>query len=134
MYHLVCPIKYRRSILNDSVSLSVVKICSGIEERYDVHFLEIGLDGNHVHFLFQSVPVLSPSEIVQMIKSIIAREIFRLHPEVKEILWGGQFWSDGYYINTVGQYANEEVIRKYVQNQGDKAEYKMLYENQLTLF
>lgn len=134
LYHLVCPIKYRRSILNDSVSLSVVKICSGIEERYDVHFLEIGLDGNHVHFLFQSVPVLSPSEIVQMIKSIIAREIFRLHPEVKEILWGGQFWSDGYYINTVGQYANEEVIRKYVQNQGDKAEYKMLYENQLTLF
>ncbi|MFT7612960.1 MAG: putative transposase [Parvicellaceae bacterium] len=126
--------RQNRSILSNSVSMSLVKVCEEIEERYDVHFLEIGLDGNHVHFLFQSVPTLSPSEVVQMIKSITAREIFRLHPEVKEILWGGQFWSNGYYINTVGQYANEEVIRKYVQNQGDKTEYKMLHENQLILF
>lgn len=134
LYHLVCPIKYRRSILTDSVSGSVVQICREIEKRYDIFFIEIGLDDNHVHFLIQSVPMLSPKEIVQTIKSITEREIFRLHTEVKSELWGGQFWSDGYYINTVGQYANEEVIKKYLKNQGKEKEYKKLHSNQLRLF
>lgn len=134
LYHLVCPIKYRRSILTDLVSVSMVKVCKEIENRYDIFFIEIGLDDNHAHFLTQSVPVISPKQIVQTIKSITAREIFRLHPEVKDELWGGQFWSDGYYINTVGQYANEEVIKQYLKNQGKEKEYKKLHSNQLRLF
>ena len=134
LYHLVCPIKYRRSILTGLVSESIVQVCKEIENRYDIFFIEIGLDENHVHFLTQSVPVISPKQIVQTIKSITAREIFRLHPEVKEELWGGQFWSDGYYINTVGQYANEEVIKQYLKNQGKEKEYKKLQSNQLRLF
>ena len=84
--------------------------------------------------MIQSVPMISPKQIVQTIKSITAREIFRLHPEVKDELWGGQFWSDGYYINTVGQYANEEVIKQYLKNQGNEKEYKKLHSNQLRLF
>ena len=134
LYHLVCPIKYRRSILTGLVSESIVQVCKEIENRYDIFFIEIGLDENHVHFLTQSVPVISPKQIVQTIKSITAREIFRLHPEVKEELWGGQFWSDGYYINTVGQYANEEVIKQYLKDQGKEKEYKKLHSNQLRLF
>lgn len=134
LYHLVCPIKYRRSILTGPVSSTMVGVCREIEQRYDVHFLEIGLDGDHVHFLLQSVPVYSPSRLAQVVKSITAREVFRLNPEVREVLWGGQFWSDGYYVNTVGQYGNEDVIRKYVQGQGQEKEYKKLYTNQLKLF
>ena len=134
LYHLVCPVKYRRSVLSAAVSESKVKVCREIEERYDMWFAEIGLDGNHAHFLVQSVPVLSPSRLAQVIKSITAREIFRLHPEVRDVLWGGQFWADGYYVNTVGQYGNEEVIRKYVQGQGGELEYKKIYANQLKLF
>jgi len=112
----------------------MVGVCRNIEERYDLWFLEIGLDGDHVHFLVQGVPMISPSRLAQVIKSITARELFRLHPEIRELLWGGQFWFDGYYINTVGQYGNEEVIRKYVQNQGTGEEYKKLHSNQLKLF
>lgn len=134
LYHLVCPIKYRRSILTDSVSVSMVQVCKELENRYDIFFIEIGLDDNHVHFLIQSVPMISPKEIVQTVKSITAREIFRLHPAVQEELWGGQFWSDGYYINTVGQYANEEVIKHYLRTQGREKEYKKLQSNQLILF
>lgn len=134
LYHLVCPIKYRRSILTDIINESIVKICSEIEFRYDIYFVEIGLDDNHVHFLLQSVPTYSPKQIVQTVKSIIAREVFRLHPELREKLWGGQFWSDGYYINTVGQYANEEVIIAYLKNQGKQKEYKQIHSNQLRLF
>ena len=133
MYHFVCPIKYRRMVLNIEVSSTLKSVCLEIELRYDIQFLEIGLDGNHVHFLIQSVPMNSPKKIVNALKSITSKEIFRLHPEVKNKLWGGKFWSSGYYVNTVGQYVNEEVIKKYLQNQG-KNDYKKIHSSQLRLF
>ena len=85
-------------------------VCKGMEDRFEVYFVEIGADEDHVHFLIQSVPMMSPQRIVQTLKSITAIEIFRLHPEVKQKLWGGEFWCDGYYVNTIGQYANEKII------------------------
>ena len=95
----------------------------------------IGEDENHVHFLIQSVPMMSVKIIAQTVKSITAKELFRLHPEVKHQLWGGQFWSSGYYVNTVGQYANEETIQRYINEQGtEKKEYKQFHRNQLRLF
>ena len=133
LYHFVCPIKYRRKVLSGSVSETFKKICLGIEERYEIHFLEIGIDGDHVHFLIQSVPMNSPKKIIGAVKSITAKEVFRLHPEVRQMLWGGKFWTSGYYVNTVGQYANEEVIKKYLQNQG-KSKYERIHQNQLKLF
>ena len=71
-----------------------------------------------MHFLVQSVPTYSPTKIVRTIKSITAKEIFRQLPEVKKQMWGGEFWSDGYYISTVGAHASEEQIQQYVKNQG----------------
>lgn len=101
---------------------------------YEMNFIEIGADENHVHFLVQGVPVLSPSRIAQIIKSITAKELFREHPSIKQKLWGGSLWTTGYYINTVGQYGNETVIQKYVKEQGK--EYKQIYRGaiQLSLF
>jgi len=95
-------------------------------------FLEIGTDEDHVHFLVQSVPTMLPTRMVQTIKSITAKEVFRLHPEVKKMLWGGQFWTKGFYINTVGHHANEAIIQNYVKNQGRK--YQRIYKDQITLF
>ena len=70
-----------------------------------------------------------------MIKSITAREVYQRRPEVKEILWGGEFWSDGYYVSTVGKHGNEEIISNYVKSQGTEKEYKKLYKSeQLGLF
>jgi putative transposase len=83
--------------------------------------------------LIQSVAIISPKRIINSVKSITAKEIFRLHPDVKRKLWRGKFWSSGYYVNTVGQYANEEVIKKYLQNQG-KSNYEKVHTNQLRLF
>jgi len=134
LYHLVCPIKYRRSVLSETAEKSLVEVCKNISERYEIHFIEIGADENHVHFLIQSVPMLSVKAIVQAVKSITAKELFRLHPEVKHQLWGGQFWTEGYYVNTVGQYANEDVIQRHIQEQGNESIYKKLHKNQLSLF
>jgi REP element-mobilizing transposase RayT len=96
--------------------------------------LEIGYEENHVHFLIQSVPSLSISEICMKVKSITAKEIFRRFPEVKLKLWGGNFWTSGYYANTVGQYGNKDVIKKYIENQGKEVKYQKVYDGQLTLF
>ena len=128
VYHFVCPAKYRRVIFDKSVDESLRQICEGIELRYEwIEFLEIGTDRNHVHFLIQSTPDRSPSEIIRTVKSITARRIFAEHPEVKKKLWGGELWSDGYFVSTVGKYTNEDVIRQYVKNQGTQDEYEQLY-------
>ena len=134
LYHVVCTVKYRRVVFYEGVETSMKNICFGIQERYEVFFIEIGADDNHVHFLIQSVPMFSPKQIVQMLKSITAKELFRLHPEVKQKLWGGQFWTDGYYVSTVGAHTNESVIREYVKKQGSEKEYKKIHFSQLRLF
>jgi putative transposase len=134
MYHIVCPAKYRRAVFTPPVDQKLKEVCLEIGKRYEITFLEIGTDRDHVHFLVQSVPTYSPKKIVQTIKSITAREIFRACPEVKKQLWGGEFWTDGYFISTVGKHGNEDVIKKYIQNQGEEVEYERLYEEQLNLF
>ena len=134
LYHLVCPAKYRRLVFKEVASLDQVikNVCLEIEKRYDIHFVEIGTDQDHIHFLIQGVPAISPTRIARITKSITAREVFRQKPEVKRMLWGGEFWTKGYYINTVGAKGNEEVIKTYVEKQGLK--YQQIYSNQLKLF
>jgi len=118
LYHIVCPAKYRKAVLTPMVDEKLKEICQEISLRYEIEFLEIGTDSDHVHFLVQSVPTYSPTKIVRTIKSITAKEIFRQLPEVKKQMWGGEFWSDGYYISTVGAHGSEEQIQQYVKNQG----------------
>ena len=132
LYHFVCPTKYRREVFTKEVENTLKETCEGISLRYEIRFVEIGSDEDHVHFLVQSVPMYSPKKVIQIIKSITAVEIFKHHPEVKQKLWGGKFWTSGYYVNTVGQYANADVIRAYVKNQGK--EYKQTHRIQLELF
>jgi putative transposase len=129
---VVCPAKYRREVFTEEVAETLNEVCIGIGERYEIHFVEIGVDEDHVHFLVQSVPVMSPRYIVQTIKSITGRKILKEHPEVKKLLWGGHFWTSGYYVNTVGRYGNEDVIAKYVKSQG--RQYQQIYRDQLKLF
>lgn len=134
LFHIVYSTKYRREVLSPKVVRILLKTCKGIEERYEIEFLEIGSAQDHIHFLVQSVPMYSVTKIVRIIKSITAREIFKQAPGVKRALWGGEFWSDGYYVNTVSKFGSEHVISSYVKNQG-KAVYERIYENnQLGLF
>ena len=133
MYHLVFPAKYRRVVFDSHVDEVVKGVCLEIEKRYEVKFLEIGTDRGHAHFLVQSVSTYSVMKIVTMIKSITAREVFKRCPEVKEQLWGGEFWTDGYFASTVGKYGNEDMIKNYVKKQGK--EYVKLHEDrELMLF
>lgn len=131
MYHIVCPAKYRKAIFSEEVDKELREICLEIEKRYEIRFIEIGVDKDHVHFLVQSVPTYSPKKIVQTIKSITAREIFKRVPTVKKALWGGEFWTDGYFITTVGKHGNEEMIANYVKYQGDGDKYRKIHKKKV---
>lgn len=133
MYHVVCAAKYRRVVMSERVDEVVREACLEIEKRWEIRFLEIGLDRDHAHFLIQSVPSYSVSRIVQVVKSVIAREVFEKAPEVKKKLWGGAFWGEGYFVSSVGQHVSEEVIAAYVKGQGDEKSYKQLHKAQPTL-
>ena len=133
IYHLVLPAKYRRAVIDEQVDSVLKDVCLEIEKRYQIRFLEIGTDADHVHFLVQSVPTYSVTKIVTLVKSLTAREIFRQCPHVKKQLWGGEFWTDGYFASTVSKQGDENTIANYVKKQGQT--YEKLHENrQLKLF
>lgn len=134
LYHYVCPAKYRRVIFNQEVDKILVKACQEISKRYEINYLEIGNDGDHVHFLIQSIPNMSPSQIANITKSITAREIRRLYPKVNKQLWGGQIWSEGYFVSTVGRHGNEVEIENYIRNQGTNHSYQRIHRGQLSFF
>ena len=133
LYHLVCPTKYRRVVIDEKVDLVVVEACKEIALRYEMHFLEIGTDRDHVHFLIQSIPTDAPTKIARVVKSLTARAVFARAPEVKKKLWGGEFWSDGYFISTVGRRGSESGVRDYVRGQAGQRAYTRLHQDQLRM-
>ena len=133
LYHLVFPAKYRRAVFDEAVDAELKSVCLEIEERYQVKILERGTDKDQVHYLVQSVPMYSVTKIVTIIKSLTAKEICRRCPHVKKQLWGGEFWTDGYFVSSVGKHGDETMIGNYVKNQGK--EYTKLHnDHQLVLF
>ena len=129
----MCPVKYRRNVFTEASAQTLKRVCLELGLRYEIQFLEIGIDGDHAHFLIQTIPNQSVSDMVKLIKSVTAKQLFKQHPEVKMFLWGGNFWTMGYYINTVGQYGNLAMLQKYVQKQGHK-DYTQLHTQTPTLF
>jgi putative transposase len=117
-YHIVFPVKYRKALLSNEITLAIVEIAKEISERYDIEFEKIGCDINHIHLLLSFKPSLSTSEVVGIFKSITAIELFKRFPQLKKDLWKGQFWSDGFYMATVGERGNWNVVKQYIQNQG----------------
>src|SRR3989338_3287615 len=122
-YHMMFCIKYRKSLFQDNDIVEYFKeILGKIGERYYFTFETMGIDENHIHLLVQSAPRYAPSRVAQIIKSISAIELFKKFPELKEDLWGGEFWNDGGYIVTIGEGVNAEIIRNYIRKQGRPTE------------
>ena len=127
---MVLCVKYRKKLLLRSERVIRLKeICSEIGKRYWFQFDAIGTDGDHIHIFVGSEPKYAPSKVMQIIKSIAAKQIFKDFPEIRKELWGGEFWSDGGYIGTVGEGVTAEIIRDYIEKQGtteEKEGYKQM--------
>ena len=132
---MVLCVKYRKQMLLEDDRIEFLKeLCIGIGERYEFEFESIGTDGDHVHILVGAVPRYAPSKVMQVIKSITARMLFEKYPEIKRELWGGEFWSDGGYIGTVGDGVTEDIIKKYIELHGTKYEKERYTQFKLTDF
>ena len=117
-YHIVFPVKYRKALLTNEIPLAIATIAQEIGLRYDIDFEKIGCDSNHIHLLVSFPPKHSGSDVVRIFKRITAKQLFFRFPELKKELWGGEFWSDGFYIATVSERGNWKTVEQYVADQG----------------
>ena len=99
-------------MIDEEVDQELKEVCLDIADRYQGEYLEIGTEKEHVHFLVQSVPAYSPTKIIKMLKRFTAKEVIARVPSVKKRLWGGEIWTEGYYVGTVGQNVTEDEIKQ----------------------
>ena len=117
-YHIQLTVKYRRSVLEPEVEEIIMQTIRGFKERYAIEISDIGFDQNHIHLLCRFLPKYSGGQVIRLVKNITAKAVFAQAPSVKKYLWGGEFWTDGYYIATIGSRGNKTIIENYIRNQG----------------
>jgi putative transposase len=116
-YHLVWVPEYRAKILGGEVSWYLKEVFEQIAEEYEFHIITVEIMEDHVHILIEAPPSCSPSNLVQVLKSISARELFKKFPKVKKMMWSGKIWNEGYFVRSIGDKVTTDVIRKYIQYQ-----------------
>jgi len=127
-YHMVFVLKYRKSLITEEIFNYLKHIFSGISERYYLNFQALGVERNHLHILVEAAPRYSPSRVMQICKSVSAKQLFKHFPELEEELWGGHFWSEGGHIDTVGDGYDVKEMEAYIRNQGVSKKQMKLYE------
>ena len=125
-YHIQLTVKYRKSLLNNKVEQVITESFKGFKERYAIEISHVGFDENHIHLLIRFLPKYSGGQVIKIIKSISARHVFKQVPEIKKELWGGEFWTDGYYIATISGRGSRSTIENYIKKQGSKENVKQL--------
>jgi len=125
-YHIQLTVKYRKALLSSKVERVILETTDGFKERYAIEISHVGFDNNHVHLLCKFLPKYSGGQVIRLVKSTTAREIFKQVPGIKKELWGGEFWTDGYYFATVSGRGDRKVIEKYIEDQGRGADIQQL--------
>ncbi len=116
-YHLVWIPKYRARILEGEVRRYLKEVFEQIAEEYGFHIVVVEIMEDHVHILIEAPPAYSPSHLVQVLKSISARELFEKFPKMKKLMWSGKIWNEGYFVRSMGDKVTADVIKKYIQYQ-----------------
>jgi len=114
-YHIVWIPKYRKMILREDISKRLEEVIREVANVYEFDIERMAIVEDHLHIFLGAAPKYSVGEVVRIMKSKSAKAIFREFPEVREELWGGEFWSDGYFVRSVGDEVTAEVIRKYIE-------------------
>ena len=116
-YHLVWVPKYRARILGGEVTQYLKEVFEQIAEEYEFHIITMEIMNDHVHMLIEAPPSYAPSHLVQVIKSISARELFKKFPKMKKLMWSGKIWNEGYFVRSIGDKVTADVIKKYIKYQ-----------------
>ncbi len=116
-YHLVWIPKYRKHMFDKEISGYVKTIFKKIAEEYEFRIDTMEVMEDHVHVFVEVPPKYSPARVVQIMKSISAREVFRKFPDLRTQLWAGELWNDGYFVRSVGDKVTADIIRRYIEYQ-----------------
>ena len=128
-YHLVWIPKYRAHILGGEVSQYLKEVFKKIAEEFEFHIDTMEVMADHVHLFIEAPPSYAPSQVVQIIKSLSARELYKKFPKMRKEMWSGKIWNEGYFVRSVGDKVTAEVIRKYIkyQHEEDKVKQSKLF-------
>ena len=121
-YHVVWVPKYRAYILGGEVSRYLKEVFSRIAEEYGFNIDTMEVMEDHVHIFIEAPPACSPAQVVQIMKSISARELYKKFPEMRKAMWSGKIWNEGYFVRSVGDKVTSEIIRKYIKYQRQEEE------------
>jgi putative transposase len=134
MYHFVWIPKYRHKVFVEPQRATMKAIIEKVGYDYGIEIVELEIPEDHIHTVVRSEPKQSPSKIMQVIKSVSAREFFRMFPNIKKkMFWGGKLWTQSFFVESIGN-ADEKTIRNYVQNQLQELDSKENPARQLGLF
>ena len=122
-YHLVWIPKYRKDILSGEVSRYLKEVFQRIAEEYEFRIDTMEVMKDHVHIFVEVPPRYSPAQAVQILKSVSAREVFKKFPKLRKQLWAREFWSDGYFVRSVGDKVTADIIGKYIEYQTHEENY-----------
>ena len=125
-YHIQITIKYRRPVFTPEIEKTILETFQGFKERYAIEIQEVGFDQNHIHILCRFLPKYAGGQVIRLIKNLTSKQVFTHHSAVKKYLWGGEFWTDGYYIATISGKGNKHVIQQYIKNQGREKDIEQL--------
>jgi putative transposase len=119
-YHFVWIPKYRKMILREEIAERVEEVFREIAGVYEFEIERMAVVEDHVHIFLSAPPKYAPGEIVRILKSRSAKVVFKEYTDVRRELWGGEFWSDGYFVRSVGDEVTAEVIRRYIEYHNSK--------------
>lgn len=117
-YHIIFVVKYRQKLLT-IFGNKIKEYMMKISEKYDFTILEVEVDKDHIHFMIESEPKLSPLMIVRVLKQQSTKMIWNEYPKLmRKYFWHEiTFWTDGYFFSTIGE-VSQEMLRRYIENQG----------------
>lgn len=116
-YHLVWIPKYRKKVFEKEIAEYTKGVFEKIAEEYEFSIDTMEVMEDHVHVFIEAPPRYAPAQVVQIMKSISAREVFRRYPELRKQLWAGELWDDGYFVRSVGDKVTADIIRRYIEYQ-----------------
>ena len=125
-YHLVWIPKYRVQILTGEVGEYVKEVFRKIADEYEFWIETMEVMEDHMHVFISAPPRYLPSRVVQILKIISAREMFKKYPEMRKQMWSGKIWSDGYFVRSVGDAVTADIIRRYIEYQRREANSQQL--------
>ena len=125
-YHVVWAPKYRKWIKREDIREKVKEVFEEVAGHHGFEIQEMGVAPDHVHIFLSFPPRYSISQVVGLLKSISASEVFEKYPEIEKELWGGELWEDGYFVRTVGDKVTADLIRRYIRYHRDEVHGKQL--------